>query len=79
MSSQAEIPAEKKRARGRAARAAAAEPEAPGAPRTGAKRTLVDVIKQIPAYLRLLGGLLTDRRVSGVDKILVAAAIVYIV
>ena len=48
-------------------------------PRTGAKRTLVDVIKQIPDYLRLLGGLLTDRRVSGVDKLLVAGAILYII
>jgi uncharacterized membrane protein YkvA (DUF1232 family) len=35
-------------------------------------------IKQLPAYLRLLGGLLTDRRVSGVDKLLVAGAIAYI-
>ena len=35
-------------------------------------------IKQLPAYLRLLGGLLTDRRVSSVDKLLVAAAIAYI-
>jgi len=48
-------------------------------PRTGAKRTVLDVIRQIPAYLRLLGGLLTDRRVSIVDKLLVAAAIAYIV
>ncbi|HJU67688.1 MAG TPA: DUF1232 domain-containing protein [Gemmatimonadaceae bacterium] len=82
MSSQAEVPAGKASARGRAGRRprveTAAEVEAPG-PRTGAKRTLVDVIKQIPAYLRLLGGLLTDRRVSGVDKLLVAGAIAYIV
>ena len=48
-------------------------------PRTGAKRTLLDTIRQIPQYLRLLGGLLTDRRVSPVDKVLVAAAIAYIV
>jgi uncharacterized membrane protein YkvA (DUF1232 family) len=46
--------------------------------RQRAKRTLVDVIKQIPAYLKLLGGLLTDRRVAGIDKLLVAGAIVYI-
>lgn len=80
MSSQAEVPAGKAGARGRAGRRprVEAEVEAPE-PRTGAKRTLVDVIKQIPAYLRLLGGLLTDRRVSGVDKLLVAGAIVYIV
>src|SRR5678815_1552448 len=35
-------------------------------------------IKQLPAYLRLLGGLLTDRRVASIDKLLVAGAIVYI-
>jgi uncharacterized membrane protein YkvA (DUF1232 family) len=71
----------RERQRSRAPRQAAETEEAPGAtqPRTGAKRTLVDIIKQIPAYLRLLGGLLTDRRVSGVDKLLVAAAIAYII
>jgi uncharacterized membrane protein YkvA (DUF1232 family) len=78
VSSQAETPAEKGGVRSRAGRRPRTEPEE-GAPRTGAKRTLVDVIKQIPAYLRLLGGLLTDRRVSAVDKLLVGAAIVYIV
>jgi uncharacterized membrane protein YkvA (DUF1232 family) len=36
-------------------------------------------IKQLPNYLRLLGGLLTDRRVSPVDKLLVAGAMAYIV
>jgi uncharacterized membrane protein YkvA (DUF1232 family) len=35
-------------------------------------------IKQLPNYLRLLGGLLMDRRVSATDKLLVAAAIAYI-
>ncbi|HEU4641726.1 MAG TPA: YkvA family protein [Gemmatimonadaceae bacterium] len=53
--------------------------EVGGRPRTGARRTLLDTIKQIPAYLRLLGGLLTDRRVAGMDKLLVAGAIAYIV
>jgi uncharacterized membrane protein YkvA (DUF1232 family) len=48
-------------------------------PRTGAKRTVVYYMKQLPAYLRLLGGLLTDRRVNSVDKLLVAGAIAYIV
>ena len=48
------------------------------APRTGAKRTVVYYMKQLPAYLRLLGGLLTDRRVSAVDKLMVAGAIAYI-
>jgi len=47
--------------------------------RTGFKRSLVGTIKQFPNYLRLLGGLITDRRVSGVDKLLVAGAIAYIV
>jgi len=50
----------------------------PVAPRTGAKRTVVYYMKQLPAYLRLLGGLLTDKRVSGVDKLFVAGAIAYI-
>jgi uncharacterized membrane protein YkvA (DUF1232 family) len=46
---------------------------------TGAKRTLLDTIRLLPGYLRLLGGLLGDRRVSTVDKLLVAAAIAYVV
>lgn len=50
----------------------------PLAPRTGAKRTVVYYMKQLPAYLRLLGGLLTDKRVSGMDKLFVAAAFAYI-
>jgi uncharacterized membrane protein YkvA (DUF1232 family) len=47
-------------------------------PRTGAKRTVMGIIQEIPLYLRLLGGLLTDRRVARLDKILVGAAIAYI-
>ena len=47
-------------------------------PRTGAKRTVVHYIRQLPSYLRLLAGLLTDRRVALLDKILVGAAIAYI-
>ncbi|HEY6220282.1 MAG TPA: DUF1232 domain-containing protein [Gemmatimonadaceae bacterium] len=50
-----------------------------GSPRTGAKRTVMYYVKQFPAYLRLLGGLLTDRRVSVLDKLLVGGAIAYIV
>ncbi|MEO7771119.1 MAG: YkvA family protein [Gemmatimonadaceae bacterium] len=49
------------------------------APRTGAKRTVIYYMKQLPAYLRLLGGLLTDRRVASMDKLMVAGAIAYIV
>lgn len=47
-------------------------------PRRGAKRTVMDTIRQLPAYLRLLFGLMTDRRVAMVDKVLVGAAIAYI-
>src|SRR3954465_3334319 len=53
--------------------------ERPTIPRTGARRTVMYYVKQFPAYLRLLGGLLTDRRVSALDKLLVAGAIAYIV
>jgi uncharacterized membrane protein YkvA (DUF1232 family) len=48
-------------------------------PRTGAKRTVAHYIGQLPNYLRLLAGLLVDRRVSTVDKLLVGAAIAYII
>ena len=64
----------------RGASATAARSRAGGAasPRTGAKRTVMYYIKQLPNYLRLLGGLLGDRRVSVMDKLLVAGAIAYI-
>jgi uncharacterized membrane protein YkvA (DUF1232 family) len=56
-------------------------PESPaaGSPRTGAKRTVIYYIKQLPLYVRLLGGLLGDRRVALIDKLLVAGALAYIV
>ena len=47
--------------------------------RHAARRTLVGTIREIPSYLRLLGGLLTDGRVSRVDKLLVVGAIAYII
>jgi len=55
--------------------------EGPSVPssRAGAKRTLMSTVKELPNFLRLLGGLLTDRRVSNTDKLLVAGAIAYIV
>lgn len=59
--------------------AASAASAATGAPRTGAKRTVIYYIKQLPQYLRLLGGLIGDRRVSIVDKLLVAGAMAYII
>jgi uncharacterized membrane protein YkvA (DUF1232 family) len=52
---------------------------AEGTPRTGAKRTVIYYIRQLPRYLRLLGGLVTDKRVSVVDKLLVVGAMAYIV
>ena len=62
-------------------RAAAIEDEATElrpAPRTGARRTVIYYIRQLPAYLKLLGGLLMDKRVSTLDKLLVAGAMAYI-
>ena len=49
------------------------------APRTGAKRTVMYYIRQLPQYVRLLGGLITDPRVALMDKLLVFGAIAYIV
>ena len=60
------------------ASATAARTRDAASPRAGAKRTVMYYIKQLPAYLRLLGGLLTDRRVNAIDKLLVAGAIAYI-
>ena len=50
-----------------------------GAPRTGGKRTIMGYIAELPRFLRLLWGLITDGRVAMVDKLLVAGAIAYIV
>ena len=47
--------------------------------RLEAKHTLLDTIRLLPNYLRLLAGLLRDRRVSAVDKLLVGAAIAYVI
>jgi len=47
-------------------------------PRRGAKRTVMGVIGQLPHYARLLAGLMMDRRVSRLDKALVAAALAYL-
>jgi uncharacterized membrane protein YkvA (DUF1232 family) len=49
------------------------------APRTGAKRTVLHYIRQLPHFVRLLFGLITDPRVAMVDKLLVFGAIAYIV
>jgi uncharacterized membrane protein YkvA (DUF1232 family) len=47
-------------------------------PRTGAKRTLLNTIRELPAYLKLLAGLMSDSAVSRVDRLLVLGAIAYI-
>jgi uncharacterized membrane protein YkvA (DUF1232 family) len=62
-----------------ASRAPAETSPARGAPRRGAKRTVMYYMRQLPQYVRLLGGLITDRRVSMMDKMLVVGAIAYIV
>ncbi|HEY2851307.1 MAG TPA: DUF1232 domain-containing protein [Gemmatimonadaceae bacterium] len=48
-------------------------------PRRGAKRTVLHYIRQLPNFVRLLLGLITDPRVALVDKVLVFGAIAYIV
>ena len=60
-------------------RSSAAEVSPEARSRAGAKKTVLYYIKQLPNYVRLLFGLLTDRRVATVDKLLVAGAIAYIV
>jgi uncharacterized membrane protein YkvA (DUF1232 family) len=39
---------------------------------------VLSIIRELPSYLKLLAGLLADRRVSGLDKALVGAAIAYV-
>jgi uncharacterized membrane protein YkvA (DUF1232 family) len=50
-----------------------------GSPRSGLGKGVVDTIKQLPSYGKLLAGLLMDRRVSTLDKALVGAAVAYVV
>jgi len=75
--------ARKRRTRTAGAARAAAKPRetesaTASAPRTGAKRTVMGTMKELPNFLRLLGGLITDMRVSTTDKLLVAGAVAYI-
>ncbi|HVZ78885.1 MAG TPA: DUF1232 domain-containing protein [Gemmatimonadaceae bacterium] len=51
----------------------------PRRPRTGAKRLVMRYIVQLPDYVRLLWGLLRDRRVALSDKVLVGAALAYVI
>ncbi|MDQ6887589.1 MAG: YkvA family protein [Gemmatimonadota bacterium] len=55
-----------------------AERATPASPRVGARRTMLGSISEIPNYLKLLAGLMTDRRVSSFDKLLVGGAVAYI-
>lgn len=48
-------------------------------PRTGAKKSVIKAITQLPSYLRLLLGLISDGRVSKVDRFFVIAAAAYII
>ena len=63
---------------GRRARSLPPDVEVPTSPRTGAKKTVMGTIGEIPNFLRLLYGLVTDNRVNSVDKLVVAGAIAYI-
>ena len=63
---------------GRRPRRMPPEVEVSSTPRTGAKKTIVGTISEIPNFLRLLYGLVTDSRVNAVDKLVVAGAIAYI-
>ena len=55
-----------------------ADAEVERTPRTGAKRTVMGSISELPNFLRLLYGLITDSRVPAIDKLVVAGAIAYI-
>lgn len=63
---------------GRRTRALPQEVKFDGTPRTGARRTVISTISEIPNFLRLLYGLVTDSRVANVDKLVLAGAIAYI-
>ena len=59
-------------------------PERVRAPQTGegqaarARGTIISTMKELPNFLRLLGGLMADKRVANTDKLLVGGAIAYI-
>lgn len=63
----------------RSARKAKTTAPVTGTPRTGAKKTVMGYIGDLPRFLRLLWGLVTDPRVAMLDKLIVAGAIAYIV
>jgi uncharacterized membrane protein YkvA (DUF1232 family) len=47
-------------------------------PGAGHKRTVIDAVRELPNFLRLLYGLITDPRVELLDKLLVAGAVAYV-
>jgi uncharacterized membrane protein YkvA (DUF1232 family) len=51
---------------------------APRRPVAGRKRTVMSAVRDLPNFLRLLYGLITDPRVDVLDKLLVAGAIAYV-
>ena len=48
-------------------------------PRTGAKKTVTSYLAQLPRFLKLLWGLISDPRVAMFDKLLVGGAIAYVI
>jgi uncharacterized membrane protein YkvA (DUF1232 family) len=48
-------------------------------PGRGQHRTVLSALRQLPNFLRLLYGLLTDSRVSTTDKLLVGGAVAYFI
>jgi uncharacterized membrane protein YkvA (DUF1232 family) len=61
-----------------ATRAREADAASIAGPGPSPKRTVISTMKELPNFLRLIGGLLTDVRVSTTDKLLVAGAIGYV-
>jgi uncharacterized membrane protein YkvA (DUF1232 family) len=47
-------------------------------PAAGRKRTVMSAVRELPNFLRLLYGLITDPRVETLDKLLVAGAVAYV-
>lgn len=56
-----------------------ARPAEGRAPRVGTKRTVLSYILELPKFLQLLWGLITDQRVSKTDKLLVGGALAYVI
>ena len=52
-------------------------PRAPR-PAAGRKRTVMGAVRELPNFLRLLYGLITDPRVQTLDKLFVAGAVAYV-